>query len=322
MCAALRAQTTSLSIPHVDLAPHCSRSFGGSVSPRKLVAAGGVVWRPTKNGIELLLCHRPNYKDWTFPKGKLDVGESLRDCARREVEEETGLTCIMGPRLGSIDYTTGSGDPKEVHYWSMHTVSGKFKPNDEVDRIMWLRPKDAVRRLTYPRDREFLTELGTHWWMLEARVFLVRHAHAGDRSAWKGDDAKRPLTAKGHRQAEGIANKLKNEGVARILSSPSVRCVETVAPLANLLGVEIETHLALEEGVSVKATMGLIQELADARSVLVSHGDVIAAVLDRLSKGGTKFKPPVEAKKGSTWVLHSEYDGSISKGVYLPPPHA
>ncbi len=292
------------------------------MSARKLVAAGGIVWRPTKTGVELLLVHRPGYKDWTFAKGKLDIGESLRDCARREVEEETGFTCIMGPRLGAIEYTTGRGELKEVHYWSMHPVGGTFKPNREVDKIAWLRPKAALRQLTYPRDREFLTELGTHWWMLEPRVFLVRHAHAGDRSAWDGKDSKRPLSAKGRRQADGIANKLKNEGVTTIFSSPRVRCTETVEPLSILLGIEVETHPALDEGASAKETVALIEEVADSRSVLVTHGDVVFGTLDRLAKKGAHLKLPVEAKKGSTWVLHPEDDGSIGKGLYLPPPHA
>ncbi len=302
--------------------PAVRRQGGQVVSTRKLVAAGGIVWRPTKTGIELLLVHRPGYKDWTFAKGKLDTGESLRDCARREVEEETGFVCIMGPRLGAIEYTTSRGELKEVHYWSMHPVDGTFKPNREVDKIAWLRPKDALRRLTYPRDREFLTELGTHWWILEPRVFLVRHAHAGDRSAWKGKDSKRPLTDKGRRQADGIANKLKNEGVTGILSSPAARCVQTVEPLANLLGVEIETHPALAEGVTATETVSLIHELGDSRTVLVTHGDVVFGALEHLAEQGTNLKPPVVAKKASTWVLHPEDDGTIGKGLYLPPPHA
>lgn len=292
------------------------------MSPRKLVAAGGVVWRRTNKGIELLLCHRPAYGDWTFPKGKLDLGESLRDCARREVEEETGFTCIMGPRLGAIEYTTPRGDGKEVHYWSMHPVSGEFKPNQEVDKVLWVRPRDAARRLTYPRDREFLAELGTHWWMLEPRVFLVRHAHAGDRSSWNGNDSKRPLTPKGRRQAEGLANKLKNEGVTQLLTSSSTRCVETLEPLSRLLGIDIEEHPALEEGAKAKETASLITELAESRTVLVTHGDVILATLERLAKKGANLRLPVAAKKGSTWVLHPADDGSIEKGVYLPPPHA
>ncbi len=230
--------------------------------------------------------------------------------------------CIMGPRLGSIDYTTPRGDPKEVHYWSMHPASGRFKPNSEVDKIVWLRPQDALQKLTYPRDREFLTELGAHWWLLEPRVFLVRHAHAGSRSSWSGKDTKRPLTDKGRRQAEGIANKLKNEGVTRILTSSYVRCRETVEPLANLLGVDIEEHPALEEGALAKDTIALMTELADSRSVLVTHGDVIFGTLDRLAQQGTNLKPPVDAKKASTWVFHPEDDGSMSKGLYLPPPVA
>ena len=77
-------------------------------------AAGGVVWRPVGDGIEVLLVHRPRYDDWSLPKGKLEPGESWEDGARREVEEETGVTGVLGPHLATSTYTDTKGRPKEV----------------------------------------------------------------------------------------------------------------------------------------------------------------------------------------------------------------
>ena len=118
-------------------------------------AAGGVVRRDG----EVLLVHRPKYDDWTFPKGKLDVGESDEDAALREVEEETGYRCSLGPELTTTSYTDSHGRPKVVRYWLMRPEDGRFEPTQEVDQIAWLSPKEAARRLSYDRDREVLRSL-------------------------------------------------------------------------------------------------------------------------------------------------------------------
>ena len=90
-------------------------------------AAGGVVWRRrTGPGYDVLLVHRPKYDDWTLPKGKADDGESDEDCALREVEEETGLRCLLGPELVAVDYRDRYDRPKHVRYWTMEPVSGRF----------------------------------------------------------------------------------------------------------------------------------------------------------------------------------------------------
>jgi 8-oxo-dGTP diphosphatase len=119
-------------------------------------AAGGVVTRASGPGLEVLLVHRPAYDDWTFPKGKADSGESDEDCARREVEEETGLRCSLGRELPSTTYTDPRGRPKVVRYWLMEAVEGTLRFEHEVDEARWLSPADAASLLTYPRDLDVL----------------------------------------------------------------------------------------------------------------------------------------------------------------------
>jgi 8-oxo-dGTP diphosphatase len=120
-------------------------------------AAGGVVWRDGEKGTEILLVHRGRYDDWSFPKGKLDPGESWKAGARREVEEETGVRPTLGPELLTSMYRAAKGRAKTVRYWAMTAkTAAPFVPNDEVDEIAWLRPAKARKRLTYARDRDVL----------------------------------------------------------------------------------------------------------------------------------------------------------------------
>ena len=126
----------------------------GAVSDR-VDAAGGVVERDGR----VLLVHRPRYDDWTFPKGKLDPGESFEDAALREVEEETGVRCTLERELPSSTYEV-NGRPKLVRYWLMAPDAELgFAPNDETDDIRWVTPDEARALLTYDRDRDVLAAL-------------------------------------------------------------------------------------------------------------------------------------------------------------------
>jgi 8-oxo-dGTP diphosphatase len=119
-------------------------------------AAGGVV---VHNG-EVALVHRPRYDDWTLPKGKLDRGESFEDAAVREVEEETGLRARLVRELPGTNYRA-RGRPKIVRYWLMEVEhEGPFTPNDETDQLRWVSPGEALRLLTYDRDRDVLASAG------------------------------------------------------------------------------------------------------------------------------------------------------------------
>ncbi|MGL6280193.1 MAG: NUDIX hydrolase [Gaiella sp.] len=124
--------------------------------PRTVRAAGGVPVRAGADGPEVLLVHRPRYRDWTFPKGKCEQGERDEDCALREVLEETGLRCALGRELPPSTYTDPKGRPKVVRWWAMRVTGGALAFLHEVDQAAWLDPASAAERLTYPRDRELL----------------------------------------------------------------------------------------------------------------------------------------------------------------------
>lgn len=120
-------------------------------------AAGGVVWRrlPGRE-VEVLLVHRRGRDDWTFPKGKAEAGEADEACARREIEEETSLACVLGDELPSVSYVDQHGRPKTVRYWAATAGGGEATPRQEVDGVRWVRLTAARAALTYPRDRELL----------------------------------------------------------------------------------------------------------------------------------------------------------------------
>ncbi|WP_376778546.1 NUDIX hydrolase [Kitasatospora kifunensis] len=131
-----------------------------------MLAAGAVLWLPggpRKDGSGLrkpriALIHRPKYDDWSLPKGKLQAGETPWQAALREVEEETGLVCRLLAPLPA-QYYRAQGRPKEVRYWAAVPVGGEFRPNREVDRMKWLKPRKARAKLTHARDRELIDAL-------------------------------------------------------------------------------------------------------------------------------------------------------------------
>ena len=130
----------------------------GARDERVVQAAGGVIVRQTLRGkIQVLLVHRSHRDDWTFPKGKLESGESHERCALREVEEETGLRCKLGVELPPSSYINGKGRLKVVRYWIMDPGNDRAEPRNEVDAVRWAFLEEAATLLTYPRDREILT---------------------------------------------------------------------------------------------------------------------------------------------------------------------
>lgn len=122
-------------------------------------AAGGLVVRRKRATLQLAVVHRPVHQDWSFPKGKLEGGETFEEAACREVEEETGLSCRLLRFIGHTQYVDRKGRPKAVAYWVMEATGGCFTPNLEVDQLRWVELEEARTLLTYPRDRELVAVL-------------------------------------------------------------------------------------------------------------------------------------------------------------------
>jgi 8-oxo-dGTP diphosphatase len=151
-------------------------------------------------------------------------------------------------------------------------------------------------------------------------VLLVRHAKAGSRKDWSGDDRLRPLSKPGHHQADGLVPLLVGYPITRVLSSPFIRCVQTVEPLASKLGLEVEAQPELAEAVDVDEPLRLVRRLAATTAVLCSHGDVIPSLLEALiDEDGLRLHGPDRWAKGSTWVLEANRDRFVV-AQYLPPP--
>jgi phosphohistidine phosphatase SixA len=127
-------------------------------------------------------------------------------------------------------------------------------------------------------------------------IVLIRHASAGDRGSWGGDDRLRPLDERGWRQAEGLVSALGEYEIERVLSSAAVRCVESVEPLASSLGLEIEERPELMEGASREEALALVAELRGTAAALCTHGDIVYELIgDGLKKGGAAVLEPEDA---------------------------
>lgn len=137
-----------------------------SPTPEPVLAFGGVVWRTEPDGgdLQVAVVHRPRYDDWSFPKGKVDPGETPQQTALREVDEETGLRCRLGPALGSVRYPLPDGQMKIVGYWAMEVVDRRHRtPDDEVDTVSWWPATTAAGRLSHSQDVDILQRfLDTH----------------------------------------------------------------------------------------------------------------------------------------------------------------
>jgi 8-oxo-dGTP pyrophosphatase MutT (NUDIX family) len=281
-------------------------------------AAGGLVIREDTDGRVLVaVVHRPRYDDWTFPKGKLQGGETDEQTALREVEEETGLRCRLDRDLGTVEYRDREDRRKIVRYWVMVPDGGTFTQSDEVDALRWVPSAEVLPLLTYQHDRELLAVYfrGAG----DATAYLVRHGRAGSRSAWTEDDEARPLSKRGRRQAERLVEAFRGVEVRRVISSPFVRCVQTVRPLALDRGLPVETSEALREGAPVSAALALLAEIADTPSVLCSHGDVIPAVVLHFAELDMRVEGERDWRKGSFWALERR-DGRFVSARYVPPP--
>jgi 8-oxo-dGTP diphosphatase len=153
-------------------------------------------------------------------------------------------------------------------------------------------------------------------------VYLVRHAVAQSRSDYgEGDDDLRPLTKRGERQSARLTDMLAEADGRRIYSSPAIRCVDTVAPLAGKLGLDVRSVAALREGSGGRAAYELVRDCARRKgdSVLCTHGDIVPEVLRRIARDGATLPDELRWAKGSTWILETDGD-NVVKATYVPPP--
>ncbi|PKV91195.1 8-oxo-dGTP diphosphatase [Amycolatopsis echigonensis] len=280
-------------------------------------AAGAVLWRRAGDGFEVALVHRPRYDDWSLPKGKVDPGETIAATAVREIAEETGFRAVLGRYVAQTTYEVpakNNGRPlrKSVDYFSAEAVSGAFEPNHEVDELRWLDPIAAERLLTRPADVRVLREFCALP-PAQTTVLLVRHAKAGKREDWTGDDDLRPLSEAGQRQAAALRDLLPLFGPDRVYSAPRLRCVQTVGGIAESLGVEVQHEpLLSEEGYWPDPLLGIRRLLAIAADggtpLISSQGGVIPDLVSALAdRDGLELPAArdgvVPSKKGSLWVL-------------------
>jgi len=207
-----------------------------------ILSAGAVLWRAAAHGVEVLLVHRPKYDDWSLPKGKREPGEHVLLTAAREVLEETSVRPVFGPRLRTVEYLA-SGRPKQVDYWSAFSPHDEAEPSHEIDAVSWLPLPQALDWLSYPHDADVIQSLQPR---ATVPLILVRHASAGYRDDWAGQDLLRPLDAEGTMDALLLAELLACFAPrARVISSPALRCTDSVRPYAEGFGGSVEANAAL-----------------------------------------------------------------------------
>lgn len=151
-------------------------------------------------------------------------------------------------------------------------------------------------------------------------LLMARHADAGDRAAWTGDDRRRPLSATGRRQAEALVDQYADRDLQRILSSPARRCTATVEPVATARGLPIEEHEALAEGAPFDQIDRLLRELADTDALLCSHADVIGSIVTALSHREVNLGRAPSARKAATWVVDTWPDAGRVELLPNPDP--
>lgn len=274
-----------------------------SKSRREVHAAGALVWRLNGRKLEVLLIHRPRYDDWSWPKGKVDEGESLTACAVREVAEETGENVALGLPLPTVRYKINSDKRKVCHYWAAQVIDADRgavaarPPIDpgtgEVDEVRWVSATKALKKLSRKSDREplgALIDLHEDGMLDTWTVVIARHGRAKKRSAWKKGEADRPLTPTGHRQAQALVPMLAAYGVEELITSPWARCHDTLVPYAAASGIDLLTAPQLTEDAAKAdppAVRALVSDLLSFRhhpTVLCTHRPVLPTILSAVER--------------------------------------
>jgi 8-oxo-dGTP diphosphatase len=275
-----------------------------------IMAAGAVVWRRNRGEkVEVAVIHRPKYQDWTLPKGKCEGTETLMACAYREIVEETGLRTRLGPYLGDTFYEV-EGVPKVVRYWSAQVIDGDDDSFDrhEVDEVRWLIPKKALKQLTIKDDCKILKR----FMKLRRNTYpliLLRHAQAVDRKEWTGDEGDRPLTAQGVRQVQALTETMHVFGLESIHSSDALRCLDTVRPIAEKLGLEFQIVEKLSEHQyhrNKKSAAKYIKALfaQDEPILICGHNPALSKIVKKWARRLDLYKEDFALGKGDAFILH------------------
>ena len=289
-------------------------------------AAGAVLWRELAGRLEIAIVHRPRYDDWSLPKGKVDPGESHPVTAVREILEETGFAGRLGRRLAVVSYPV-DGAVKRVVYWAAGAGDGEFTANDEADELLWLPPKEAMKRLQYQLDRKVLRRFAKAPAATHTTV-IVRHGRAGSRSKYKGEDCTRPLDKLGRAQAESLVGQLLAFGATELHAAPRVRCVQTLQPLAQEIGAAIDIEASLtEEAYTADKKSGRARVLeiasgaAGATPVICTQGKVIPDLIAWWCERDGVRPDKSRNRKGSIWVLSSA-EGRLVAADHIASPLA
>lgn len=261
-----------------------------------IYAAGAVCWREEGKTLLVALIHRGRYQDWTFPKGKVDPGETLAEAAVREVKEETGLKVKLGVPLETVSYPLDKSKTKIVHYWAAKVTDkalarSKFKPDEEVSEVVWLKADEAFAKLSYKHDRDLLQEvldLRSNGMLNTKPLIIIRHAHATPRTDYVGEDGKRPLLPEGKKQAKELVRLLNAYGPKRVFTSPWRRCKDTITPYAKANRYKIIDRGELSEMGNAKGparTAKVAKRLfSDARSsILCTHRPTLPTITEVLA---------------------------------------
>ena len=283
------------------------------------LAAGAAIWRlpaDPAGDAEVLLVHRPTYDDWSLPKGKSEPDEHILLTAVREVQEETCVRPVLGPRLPSVEYISW-GRPKQVSYWSAFGHGTQAAPGHEIDAVSWLPLGQAREQLADTHDDPVISAFRP---LETVPLILLRHASAGSKADWPGDDCSRPLDERGKADAQTLADLMACFApVARVISSPALRCADTVRPYAARFGGTVETAACLAP-YGRSAAFSSRTDLADALRRLLSGlvadrrpavvclhrenlPDVLAEVCSALGAPAAMPAHP-SLPKGGFWVAH------------------
>lgn len=265
-----------------------------------IVAAGAILWRVERGELKVAVIHRSRYDDWSWPKGKIDKGETVAQAAVREIREETGLKVSLGVHLAEINYTMPNGGEKQVHYWAAKVSDkalskSKFVPSEEVAKVDWKTVNQVRKLLSYEFDFVPLNNLVSlhDAGQLETKpLIILRHAKAMARSDWRGgkavDDGRRPLHDFGRHQAKALIPTIAAFGPKLVVSSPWKRCRDTVAPYAQKKKLAVvERHQLSELGNAKRPsrTSDVIQDFIerDKSTVICSHRPSLPTILLTLS---------------------------------------